>query len=377
MDIFNIAYMDLCMIMANPSSIINEIIQDLESKDSQRINKGIQRIEELSTGTSEEQGKGSRRLTSTGDLLRRLLALTNDREWETRYAAIRGMKMIHTMTLSERDLTKIIPTLLRMITDKDGRVRWATVNTLDWFRIFMPEQFYIETYYKLKEKYYQETGGTQKSIGQALERMDSPHFRLMLRARELRRSGVSAEEVKKLIAHEGAIIALGGLTEEMRKSAFTKRMRMKSAPITPNTTLKEALNRYNKNALEGMAKTLEIPPPVAGLKKGVLIDKIISYLRDPEHLEGMVTGLAMEDGLALLDLLLKNGCMPWDEFAMKHGDDMEESIYWNWHPPRTTMGRLKLMGLLIEGTYKGESRVQVPHDLRFMLEDIKEELIKT
>jgi len=126
-----------------------------------------------------------------------------------------------------------------------------------------------------------------------------------------------------------------------------------------------------------MAKALEIPPPVAGLKKGVLIEKIISHLRDPEHLGEIVTGLNVEERFALLDVLLKNGSMPWDEFAMKHGGDMEESIYWKWHPPRTTMGRLKLMGLLIEGTYKGESRLQVPHDLRSMLEDIKEELIET
>ena len=365
------------MIMANPSSVINEIIRDLESEDRQRINEGIQKIEELSTVKNEGQGKGSRRLTCTVDLLRRLLVLTRDQNWMTRYAAVRGMEMISPMTLSEKDLKKTIGTLLRMITDRDGRVRWATVNTLSWFRIYMSEKFYIETYQKLLDKYYLETGGTQKSIGQALERMDSPHFRLMLKARELRRSGVSEEEIRKRIAHEGAILALGGLAEEVKKSTLTKRKRMKRAPITPNTTLKEALSRYNKNALKGMAKAQEIPPPVAGLKKGVLIEKIISHLRDPENLGEMVKGLTLEERLALLDVLLKNGSMPWDEFAMKHGGDMEESPYWKWHPPRTTMGRLKLMGLLIEGTYKGDSRVQVPHDLRSMLMDIKEELIET
>jgi hypothetical protein len=199
----------------------------------------------------------------------------------------------------------------------------------------------------------------------------------MLKARELRRSGISEEEIRKQIAHEGAIIALGGLAEEVKKSTLAKRARMKKVSITPNTTLKEALSRYNKNALEGMAKALEIPPPVAGLRKRVLIEKIISHLRDPEHLGKIVTGLNTEERFALLDVLLKNGIMPWGDFTMKHGDDMEESIYWKWHPPRTTMGRLKLMGLLIEGTYKGESWVQVPYDLRSMLEGIKEELIET
>jgi len=48
--------------------------------------------------------------------------------------------------------------------------------------------------------------------------------------------------------------------------------------------------------------------------------------------------------LALLGLMLKGGFMPWDEFSEKYGDDLEESPYWEWHPPETVMGRLKANG---------------------------------
>jgi hypothetical protein len=73
----------------------------------------------------------------------------------------------------------------------------------------------------------------------------------------------------------------------------------------------------------------------------------------------------------LLELLLKGGVMPWEEFTGKHGDDMLESTYWGWHPPKTVGGRLKARGLLMEGSYHGESWIQIPRDLRSMLVEVQ------
>jgi hypothetical protein len=56
--------------------------------------------------------------------------------------------------------------------------------------------------------------------------------------------------------------------------------------------------------------------------------------------------------------------MPWQAFDARHGNDLEESRYWKWHTPETTMGRLRLYGLLVEATVDDELRVAVPSDLR-------------
>ncbi|HUV88698.1 MAG TPA: hypothetical protein VMY80_03520, partial [Anaerolineae bacterium] len=55
---------------------------------------------------------------------------------------------------------------------------------------------------------------------------------------------------------------------------------------------------------------------------------------------------------------------PWQDFEARYGSDLEESPYWEWHAPETTMGRLRGRGLLAETTVDGELRVVVPVELR-------------
>lgn len=65
--------------------------------------------------------------------------------------------------------------------------------------------------------------------------------------------------------------------------------------------------------------------------------------------------------------MLKGGVMLWDEFAEKYGSDLEESIYWNLHPPKTLMGRLRVRGLIVEGSFDGENWVLILWELRSLL----------
>jgi hypothetical protein len=62
--------------------------------------------------------------------------------------------------------------------------------------------------------------------------------------------------------------------------------------------------------------------------------------------------------------------MAWKEFDAAYGNDLEESPYWNWHVPETTMGRLRERGLLVEVTVDGELRVAIPAELRQDLREI-------
>ena len=56
--------------------------------------------------------------------------------------------------------------------------------------------------------------------------------------------------------------------------------------------------------------------------------------------------------------------MAWEDFDARYGNDLEESRYWQWHTPETTMGQLRLRGLLVEATVDDELYVVVPVDLR-------------
>ena len=177
---------------------------------------------------------------------------------------------------------------------------------------------------------------------------------------------VPADAPPELMLLKAAI----GLKEHMgkwREHEMRRRLRMKSAPINPDAPLEDVLFRYNKCALVGMGKILQIKSPLETLKKAELVGKICAYLRDLKFLGGIVEGLKPEERIALLKLMLKGGVMSWAEFAEKHGSDLDESIYWNWHPPKTIMGRLKARGLAVDGSFDGKEWILVPQELRPLL----------
>ena len=95
-----------------------------------------------------------------------------------------------------------------------------------------------------------------------------------------------------------------------------------------------------------------------------LLQEIVATLSDPQHLERVVAGLNDEERAALRQVLASGGSMPWQDFEARYGSDLEESPYWEWHAPETTMGRLRGRGLLAETTVDGELRVVVPVELR-------------
>jgi len=55
-----------------------------------------------------------------------------------------------------------------------------------------------------------------------------------------------------------------------------------------------------------------------------------------------------QERAALGEVLAAGGHLPWDDFAARYDDDLDESPYWEWHQPQTLMGRLRARGLLIE-----------------------------
>jgi hypothetical protein len=99
------------------------------------------------------------------------------------------------------------------------------------------------------------------------------------------------------------------------------------------------------------------------LRKAELIDELVDALTSPENLKRIIRDLDAEERGALQTVLEHGGTMPWEPFDARYGNDLEESRYWNWHTPETTMGQLRFYGLLVETTVDEELRVAVPTDL--------------
>lgn len=352
------------------------IIRDLRSKDTSRINDGIRKIASLSNIEGYEQiekGKRESAAPSINILMKRLLRLCNDNNWQTRQAAIRGLGELAFLGLNMENINRIILKLRGRLLDDDGRVRWATVQALGRFRLFLPDELYLDAYRKLQEMHEQQRGKIRRSIGQALERMDNPHLRLLLKAEEYRGMGVPSEALMKSLELEELVRGFRGWVEEMREDDLRRRVKMRSAPIGPDAALGEVLAGYTKNALVGMGKLLDLPKPFTGLKKRELVEKICFHLCSLGFLKRVVRGLRPEERLALLGLMLKGGFMHWDEFSGKFGDDLEESPYWDWHPPETVMGRLKARGLIGEGSFDGSERIFIPYEFRPLLQAVQME----
>jgi len=63
-------------------------------------------------------------------------------------------------------------------------------------------------------------------------------------------------------------------------------------------------------------------------------------------------------------MLETGGVRPWEEFVQKYGDDMNESVYWNYHDPQSISGRLRMSGLFYSGMLEGQPVAFIPADVR-------------
>jgi hypothetical protein len=158
------------------------------------------------------------------------------------------------------------------------------------------------------------------------------------------------------------------LFERQRKRDRAKRVRLQTKLSTLDPSLAEALPLYTKDVLTGMARVILPYGGWSGLRKGELLERIVEELKRTDIVERLVAQLSGTERAALHQVLASGGHMPWHGFDAQYGNDLEESQYWQYHEPTTTMGRLRLRGLLVETTVNDELLVAVPQDLRQVLE---------
>ncbi len=162
---------------------------------------------------------------------------------------------------------------------------------------------------------------------------------------------------------EGSVLDsyLRVLKERSRQYMERKRTR----PIRPDASLKECLERLDKESLIAMARVHSVY--YVKLRKEQLVERLSEALTDPDILEVAISSLSDAEQQALQDVLGAGGILPWDEFTTRHGSDVEENQYWYYHKPKTVMGRLRMYGFLSDGTVEGQRVVLVPSELRVLL----------
>jgi hypothetical protein len=161
----------------------------------------------------------------------------------------------------------------------------------------------------------------------------------------------------------------GSFFERQRKRDRARRARLQAKLSTLEPSLAEALPLYSKDVLTAMARLILPYGGWSGLRKAELLEKVVEELKRTDIVERLVAQLSNTEREALHQVLADGGHMPWHDFDAQYGNDLEESQYWQYHEPTTTMGRLRLRGLLVETTVNDELMVAVPLDLRQVLRE--------
>jgi Tfp pilus assembly protein PilF len=159
------------------------------------------------------------------------------------------------------------------------------------------------------------------------------------------------------------------LFEQQRKRDRARRARLQAKLSTPEPSLAEALPLYSKEVLTAMGRVVLPYGGWSSLRKAELLETLVREFNDVDIVERIVAQLSDTEREALRRVLAGGGHMSWHDFDAEYGNDLEESPHWQYHEPETTMGRLRLRGLLVETTVNDELLVAVPLDLRQALEE--------
>ncbi len=205
----------------------------------------------------------------------------------------------------------------------------------------------------------------------AKEEYDSAASSLKL-VTELKPDDEEAKELLRWLEEVKSFLELGDLLQaRMRETTerYRRRRQRKSVPADP--TLQDALNTLTKGDLVGIGYVLDIQG-ISGLKKAELQAYFHELLQDRRLLKRVVGELREEERAALRDVLAHGGVMDWHAFAERHGHDLEESPYLEYHAAEmeTVMGRLRARALLYEGTAEGRLIIFIPQEMREPLRKI-------
>jgi hypothetical protein len=159
-----------------------------------------------------------------------------------------------------------------------------------------------------------------------------------------------------------------GFYARWRERARQRREKRQRRPL-PGTDLQSCLSSHIKDNLVAMAQALDVRGTV-GIRKAELIALLTESLANPEIVKRVWGALDNEEQEALRFVLNRGGMVPYDEVSRQYGDDLDDHFYWYYHEPETTIGRLRLHGLLFEGGHEDEVVLVIPTEVRRPLADL-------
>jgi hypothetical protein len=141
-----------------------------------------------------------------------------------------------------------------------------------------------------------------------------------------------------------------------------------SKPITLNLTISAGLNKFKNTRINGVSKALGIS--TKDVKKDK-IDQIINRLTT--ELDKVLEKLPPKSTDALKLVMDEGGWVKYNKLSKEYGEE-NDSYFWETEPPTSTVGVLRVHGLLFVGKTGIGGRMYkvavVPKDIRKELEGL-------
>jgi hypothetical protein len=139
-------------------------------------------------------------------------------------------------------------------------------------------------------------------------------------------------------------------------------------PITLNITISAGLNKFKNTRINGVSKALGIPTKNTKKEK---MEQIISRLTT--ELDKVITKLPPKSREALKLVMDEGGWVKYNKLSSEYGEE-NNSYFWETEPPTSTVGVLRVNGLLFVGKAGIGGRMYrvavVPKDIREGLEGL-------
>ncbi len=277
-------------------------------------------------------------------------------------------------------------------TDQDNFIR----NFMDWFVLerVIPEtgkrmtESYVEEYSKLDEEAKQKILNTKNIIVSEFVVIAKDGLNLKLKDRKngcyypvIQMSNNPQIQANTLILGRifpwGNVYRFAGvmalahtpmiLDPDIMMHHYEKKEieRAESIIISPSTKLTAVLNRYPFQWVDGICEALSLETDGKKNEKAKNIaDKLIVDIR-------AIINKLSEKSKEALALILKNG--GFVKYSLLKDYDDELSWWWNNHPPKSTIGLLRLHGLIAVGKMPQGSKL---YKMAMIPKDVKEELEK-
>ena len=141
-----------------------------------------------------------------------------------------------------------------------------------------------------------------------------------------------------------------------------------SKPITLNLTISAGLNKFKNTRINGVSKALGISTKDTKKEK---MDQIISRLTT--ELDKVIEKLPPKSREALKLVIDEGGWVKYNKLSSEYGEE-NDSYFWETEPPTSTVGVLRVHGLLFVGKAGIDGRnykvAVVPKDIRKGLEQL-------